>query len=460
MIGVLRSRVLAVAPLAFLTLAAAGPTPAAAHDPPSDLADIVAPLLPSVVRLIVWAPRAAEKPPGSNGEKPARAQFFGTGFVIDPSGVIVTNKHVINNALSIAVHFNDGSVVPGTVLAAAAETDLALVKVNVSRQLPATKFANSDMLRVGDAVLAIGNPLGVGLSVSAGVVSALNRNISDGPYGNFVQTDAAINRGNSGGPLVNLEGRVVGVNTSLYTLPGSGSIGLGFAIPSDDAKFIVDRLLKYGEVRAGWAGARLQDVGPDIAAALSLQQQTGAIAASIEPNGPAAKAGLREGDIVLKFGDTMPTDSQALLRAIGITPVGQTVPITVWRRGQTVVLNLTVAPVPKPDTAPASRSDARPTASPLLFGLHLVRISSDQHGNKALAAEQSSLEVSAVDVDSPAGEAGIKQGDLVLRAMDEAVSTPEQVGQILAAARARLPFVVLLVRSGPNQRWVSLPTRQ
>ena len=448
-----------LAPL-LLALTAAGPVVAAAHDPPPGISAVVAPLLPSVVRIIIWAPSDAGTPLGPDGVKPDRAEFFGSGFVIDPSGIIVTNKHVVNNAFSVTVHFSDGSSVPGTVLATGGIIDLAVVKVKPPHPLPALAFGDSDKLQIGEPVIAIGNPLGIGLSVSVGVVSALNRDITDSPYGNYIQTDAAINHGNSGGPLVDMQGRVVGVDSSLYTLPGSGSIGLGFAIPSNDTKFIVDRLLQYGEVRAGWAGASLQDIGPDIAAALKLQQHDAAIVAAIDPAGPAAKAGLQEGDIVLKLDDLTAPNSQQLLRAIGVTPIGQTVSLTIWRKGESMTLPLVVAAFPKGDAPPVARqAAAKPDAASAEFGLHLQPVTAELQKKYGLAASQQGLVVSGVDADSPAIEAGITTGDVVLRAMDNPVSTPEQFTEDLARARAILPFVALLIRSGTDQRWVPFRTQ-
>ena len=221
--------------------------------------------------------------------------------MIDPSGIIVTNRHVIEGARDIIVGFQDGRRAMGKLLASGGEADIALLKISADKPLPVLKFGDSDSLRVGDPVLVIGNPLGIGISVSSGIVSALNRDIKDGPYDDFIQTDAALNHGNSGGPLVNTAGEVVGVNTALYSdISNGGSIGLGFAITAKDTQFIVDRLLRYGQVRAGWLGAVLQDVTPIIAEAMSLPSSDGAIVDRIDAGTPASKVGLREGDVAVE----------------------------------------------------------------------------------------------------------------------------------------------------------------
>ena len=453
-----------VAGLAASTALALASASALAHDPPQGLAAVAAPVLPSVVNITIWAPSDAATPLGPDGKKPDRTQFFGSGFVIDPSGLIVTNEHVIHNAVSIAIRFRDGRSMPGTLVAANSGIDLAVVRVKTPQPLPALQFGDSNQLQIGDPVLAIGNPLGIGLSVSAGIVSALNRNISDSPYGNSIQTDAAINHGNSGGPLVDMQGRVIGVDSSIFTLQGSGSIGLGFAIPSDDVKFVVDRLLKYGEVRAGWIGVSVQDVGPDIALALHLSTQHGLILADVTAASPAARAKLEEGDIVEKVGDVVPQDAGAVMRAIAETPIDQTIPIVIWRRGNEMTVPVTVSTYPADVRSQvnlaggSSASSAGAAAAPENYGMHLLAITPELSQKYGFSADQQGIAVDAVDRNSTASESGINPGNIVLRAMDMPVSTPEEFSQAMSHAKELgLPFVAMLVRSHTGQRWIAIP---
>ena len=439
-----------------LAWSATAAAPAAAHDVGDRVADVVAPLLPSVVRILIWAPATANTPVGPDGVKPDRTQKFGSGFVIDPSGIIATNQHVIADAFSVMVHFADGTTMPGKVMAENEAVDLALVKVEPPQPLSAMRWGDSDKVRIGEPVIAMGNPLGVGLSVSVGVVSALNRNIDNGPLGNYIQTDASINHGNSGGPLVNMQGEVIGVDTSIVS-NSSGSVGLGYAIPAEDAQFIIERFRKYGEVRGGWMGATLQDVIPNVAAALDLKQSTGALVSAVAPNGPAAKAGLEEGDIVLRVDDLPAEDARWVFRAIGKTPIGDTATLTVWRRGHIATMPVTVAAFPNTGlkTAP---SVAAAATEPEHFGLHVLAATPELEAKYKLAADQPGVVVTDVDRNSAGDEAGIDPGNSIVRVMFDRVSTPEEFAQRIETARSTLPFVALLVRSGSDQRWVGFPT--
>ena len=257
---------------------------------------------PAVVNISTWKLRQPTKP----GETARRVKTYGSGFIIDSSGIIVTNKHVIDGALEIKVLFNDGDRVPARLVAVAAMLDLAVLKVDVDHPLPVLKWGNSEALQVGDAVLAIGNPLGLGISVSAGIVSALNRDIQDTPFDNYIQTDAAINHGNSGGPLVDLNGEVVGVDTALYNPDEAGGfIGIGLAIPAETAQFIVTRLLDPHS-RPGWLGFKLQDLTPELSDALGMRGARGSIIAAIDAGGPAAIGGLRPGDVLSALDGSTP----------------------------------------------------------------------------------------------------------------------------------------------------------
>jgi len=286
------------------------------------------------VNFAIWKMR----PPFKAGDPSRRVKTYGSGFIVDPTGIIVTNKHVIDGALSVTVLLSDGNRAEGKVMAAAAMIDLAVVKVNVDHRLPVLAGGDSDTLRVGEAVLSIGNPLGIGKSVSAGIVSALNRDLQDTPFDNYIQTDAAINHGNSGGPLVNRSGEVIGVDTALYnTDPNGGFIGIGFAIPAASAKFVVKLLLDPSHPKAGWLGVTLQDLTADLAEAMGVRGARGAIIVAIDPNSPADRASLRPGDVLEQVSDEPIGDARAFQRAVVMTGVGKVGPADHLARRQEAI---------------------------------------------------------------------------------------------------------------------------
>jgi len=349
------------AALLGLALVVAAPIPppfsppaAEARGAPDSFADLAARLLPAVVNVSTSqtvqqrqqsGPEMPMFPPGSpfeqffkdffNRQRPPgnrnesqpraperRAQSLGSGFVIDPEGLIVTNNHVIDGADEISITLQDNTTLKASVVGRDESTDLALLRVKPDKPLPYVEFGDSDAARVGDWVLAIGNPFGLGGSVTAGIVSARGRDINSGPYDDFIQTDAAINRGNSGGPLFNMDGKVVGINTAIYS-PSGGSIGIGFSIPSKLAQNVVNQLRNYGQARRGWLGVRIQQVTPEIAESLGLKEPTGAMIAGVNEGGPADKAKIRNGDIVLKFNGQEVKNMSALPR---ISPIPRWVP--------------------------------------------------------------------------------------------------------------------------------------
>src|SRR5579885_1769819 len=274
---------------------------------------------------------------GKNGEAPTprRVNSLGSGFIIDPSGLVVTNNHVIAGADEVNVILNDGSTLKAEVIGRDTKTDLALLRVKPDRPLKAVKFGDSDKLRLGEWVIAIGNPFSLGGTVTAGIVSARNRDIQSGPYDNYIQTDAAINRGNSGGPLFNLNGEVVGVNTAIIS-PSGGSIGIGFAVPSKTVVPVIDQLREFKEVRRGWLGVRIQQVSDEIADSLNIKPPRGALVAGIDDKGPAKPAGIEPGDVIVKFDGKDIKEMRDLPRIVADTPVGKDVAVTVIRKGQEV----------------------------------------------------------------------------------------------------------------------------
>src|SRR6187551_3359426 len=272
--------------------------------------------------------------PGQNNQTPTprRVNSLGSGFIIDPSGLVVTNNHVISEADEVSVILNDGTTLKAEVVGRDQKTDLALLKVTPTKPLKAVKFGDSDKLRLGEWMIAIGNPFSLGGTVTAGIVSARNRDIQSGPYDNYIQTDASINRGNSGGPLFNLEGDVVGVNTLIIS-PTGGSIGLGFAVPSKTVAGVVDQLRQFGELRRGWLGVRIQQVTDEIAESLSIKPARGALVAGIDDKGPAKPAGIEPGDVVVKFDGKDVKDPKDLSRVVADTAVGKEVEVVVIRKG-------------------------------------------------------------------------------------------------------------------------------
>src|SRR5215471_17606474 len=275
------------------------------------------------------------------GNTPRRVNSLGSGFIIDSAGIVVTNNHVIADADEITVILNDGSRIKAELIGKDQKTDLALLRIKTDKQLRSVRFGDSDKLRLGEWVIAIGNPFSLGGTVTAGIVSARNRDINSGPYDNYIQTDAAINRGNSGGPLFNLDGDVVGINTAIIS-PSGGSIGIGFAVPSNSAVAVIEQLRQYGETRRGWLGVRIQQVTDDIAESLNIKPPHGALVAGVDDKGPAKLAGIEAGDVVVKFDGRDIKEMHDLPRVVADTPVGKVVDVVVVRKGKQETHKVTV----------------------------------------------------------------------------------------------------------------------
>ncbi len=328
-------------------------TPAAARGPDS-ISDVAEAVIDAVVNISTKQTvdmgnnAAPQLPPGSpfeeffdeffknrhgQGQSPRRVNSLGSGFIIDPAGFVVTNNHVIADADEVNVILNDGTTLKAEIVGRDTKTDLALLKVRPDRPLKAVKFGDSDKLRLGEWVIAIGNPFSLGGTVTAGIVSARNRDINSGPYDNYIQTDAAINRGNSGGPLFNLNGEVIGVNTAIIS-PSGGSIGIGFAVPSKTVVPVIDQLREFKEVRRGWLGVRIQQVTDEIADSLSIKPPHGALIAGIDDKGPAKPAGIEPGDVIVKFDGHDIKEMRDLPKIVAETPVGKDVEVTIIRKGK------------------------------------------------------------------------------------------------------------------------------
>src|SRR6185437_2794072 len=283
---------------------------------------------------------------------------LGSGFIIDPAGYIVTNNHVVNDADKVSVIFQDGTKHPAKVLGRDPKTDLALLKINVNHPLPYVSWGESNALQVGDWVLAVGNPFGLGGTVSSGIISARGRDIHSGPYDDYLQLDAAINRGNSGGPTFNLQGQVIGINTAIYS-PNGGSVGIGFAIPSSLAKPVIEQLREHGKVERGWLGVQIQNVTPELAKGLSLPKAEGALVAAVEKDSPAAKAGLKQGDVILSFNGNEIKKLRDLSRFVAATAPGSTSNMVVWRNGERMTLPVTVGEAPANPQVASANSEPR-----------------------------------------------------------------------------------------------------
>jgi serine protease Do len=417
-------------------------------------------LLPVVVAISTH--KIVKDKPGPSGEaEPRRIESFGAGFIVDPAGYIATNRHVIEDATDITVTLQDGTAVTATIIGIATHIDLALLKIDVGKPLPIVKWGDSSRVHIGDQVLVIGNPLGIGETVSSGIVSALNRDIMLGPYDDFIQTDAAINHGNSGGPLFDMKGEVIGVNTALYTpTEEGGSVGLGFAIPGNDTQYVLGQLRKFGRVPTGWLGARTQDVTPDIADALGLSPPRGTIISGLDKDGPAEHAKLRAGDVILKFGKDVPHDMRALARLAG-EAVGETVPLLIWRDGKEQTIPITITEwveAPKPANGDTAAPVRLASTQPADLGLHTGPLTDDARAKYKLGAAQSGVLVVEVAPNTTAADRGVAAGDVILRVQEAPVSAPGDVQKAFEDARRQNRHHILILVDGKDgMRWVPLP---
>jgi serine protease Do len=392
------------------------------------------------------------------GPAPRRGQALGSGFVISEDGYIVTNNHVIQGADEIQIEFYSGDELVATVVGTDPNTDLALLKVDTDEPLPFVPWGESDQMRVGDWVMAMGNPLGQGFSVSAGIVSARGRALS-GSFDDYIQTDAAINRGNSGGPLFNLDGEVIGVNTAILS-PNGGSIGIGFAMSSRVAANVIDQLQRFGETRRGWLGVRIQDVSDDVAEAIGLEEARGALVTDV-PEGPSAEAGMRSGDVILSFDGMDVNDTRELVQRVANTEIGKAVRVVVFRDGRTETLSVTLGRREEAEGAtPASAPATEPVEQEVL-GMTVSTMSDELREQLALPSGTEGLVVRDVNEASEAYEKGLRAGDIIAEAGQQAVSTPSDLDARIEAARdAGRRSLLLLVRRAGEPRFVALSLDQ
>lgn len=393
--------------------------------------------------------------PGQGPERgPQRSQALGSGFVISEDGFIVTNDHVITGADEIEIEFFSGERLPAKVIGTDPNTDIAVLKVESDEPLAFVPFGDSDAMRVGDWVMAMGNPLGQGFSVSAGIVSARNRELS-GSYDDYIQTDAAINRGNSGGPLFNMNGEVIGVNTAILS-PTGGSIGIGFAMSASVVTDVVAQLREFGETRRGWLGVRIQNVTEDVADAMGLEDARGALVAEVY-DGPSKDAGIIQGDVILSFDGTEIKDTRQLVRQVATTAVGKEVPVVVLRDGETQSLRITLGRREDAEATIAQSDEPVEGAEAEILGFTVSTITPELREQMNLNDSDEGLLVTKVDETSEAYEKGVRQGDIISEAGQQPVTKPEDLEARISEAReAGRKSLLLLMRRNGNPRFVAL----
>lgn len=379
---------------------------------------------------------------------------LGSGFVVDAEkGYIVTNSHVVQDADEVRVTFHDDSTVPAEVVGKDEKTDLAVLKVETDLPLTAVTFGDSDVLRVGDWVMAIGNPFGLGGTVTAGIISARARDINAGPYDDFLQTDASINRGNSGGPMFDMNGKVIGINTAIFS-PTGGSVGIGFAIPSALAEPVISQIIKYGRTRRGWLGVRIQGVTEEIAESLELKSESGALVASVTPDGPAEKAGLKAGDVILEFNGEKVDAMRSLPRIVAETEIESTATVVYWRDGKERKTKVTIGELEKAEEkgllsseSPVEVTDATKVES---VGLSLQTLNDQNAEEFGIPASTKGVLVVDVEPSSEAAAKGIIPGDVIVEINQKPVRSPEEAKEIIEKAEktSRRSVLLLISREG------------
>ena len=388
-----------------------------------------------------------------------KVSSLGSGFVIDPNGIIITNNHVIEEADKITVNFSDGSKYDAEILGRDPKTDLAVLKIEAPRALPYVRLGDSEKARVGDWVIAIGNPFGLGGSLSAGIISAINRDINAGPYDSFIQTDAAINRGNSGGPLFNMQGEVIGVNSAIIS-PSGGSVGIGFSIPSNLTKTVVSQLRQYGETRRGWLGVRIQSVTDELAESLGLDDAGGALVSEVSPGGPAERGGILRGDVITRFDGKPVPNMRDLPRIVAETDIDKPVLVEVLRRGSRKTLKIVTGRLDEPQLASSKPAESKPVIQgdeTEIMGLVLSNLTPDNRAEFGILKDAQGALVMSVDGDAPAVDSGIRRGDLISEIDQQQVTNVAEAVAALKKAKAEgRKSSLILLTSRDTIRFVAL----
>ncbi len=464
--------------IAMLALSVPLSPPAIARAAPESFADLADKLLPAVVNISTTqiskksdrGPEIPQFPPGSPFEEffkdffdrnrpdsaPRKVTSLGSGFIIDPSGYIVTNHHVIEDAEEVTVILHDDTNLKAKIIGRDTKTDLALLKVEAKKPLPYVKWGDSEKARVGDWVLAIGNPFGLGGTVTAGIISARKRDINSGPYDSYLQTDASINRGNSGGPMFNLDGEVIGINTAIFS-PSGGSIGIGFAIPSAQARTVIDQLRKYGRTRRGWLGVRIQTVTDQIAESLAMGRARGALVAGVTDNGPADKAGIKSGDVIVAFDGQDIDEMRDLPRLVAETAIDKDVKVRVIRGGKPVELSVQVGELPD-EIKERKASGVEDEFALQMLGLTLNELKDSLRQTYKLDSRAKGVLITDVKEGSAGRKAGLQAGDLILEVAPDPVTSPEDFkAKIEKAREAKRKTVLLLTERKKIRQFIVLP---
>jgi len=469
--------------VAVVLIAGALPATALAQGRPDSFADLADRLLPSVVNVSTTQtvqredfpeiPNFPEGSPfedffrdfferrGQQPDRPRRATSLGSGFIIDNEGHIVTNNHVIDGADEITVILHDDTNLAAEVVGRDERTDLAVLKVASDVPLQPVTWGDSGAMRVGDWVIAIGNPFGLGGTVTAGIISARSRNINAGPYDDFIQTDASINRGNSGGPMFNLDGQVIGINTAIFS-PSGGSVGIGFAIPSALARNVIDQIIEFGRTRRGWLGVRIQTVTDEIAEGLGLDGARGALVAGVTPDGPAEAAGIEPGDVIVGFDGEPIDEMRELPRIVAETSVGATVPVEVWRQGEITTLQVDLGELERAEAegllaGETGGGESGDTATFADLGLTLGSLTDERRAEFGIADDIEGVVILEVGPGTAADEKGLVAGEVILEVGQEAVTSPSEIGERIEQAReAGRRSILLLVEREGDLRFVAL----
>lgn len=466
----------------LILVSASSPAHAREQLIPYSFADLAEKLSPSVVNISTTQkitmpedfPEIPQFPEGSpyqdffqefldrrgNGFPAVPATSLGSGFIIDADeGYIITNSHVVKDAEEVRVTLYNDDTIPAEIIGRDEKTDIAVLKIETDTKLTAASFGDSNNMRVGDWIVAIGNPFGLGGTVTAGIISARKRDINSGPYDDYLQTDASINRGNSGGPMFDLQGDVIGINTAIFS-PSGGSVGIGFAIPSALAQPVINQIIKYGRTRRGWLGVRIQSVSEEIAETLELPKTEGALVASVTKDGPAEKAGIEAGDIILKINGQDVKEMRLLPRLVAETDIGADAQVTYWRDGKEYTTAVTVGELEKAEedglvaTGPKSSDDGFEIDS---VGLIVKKMSPVLRDEFTIANTIDGIVITEIINLSEAAKKGLSEGDVIVEINQQPVLEPEKLKEIIDKARKnKRRSVLLLINSGGEVRFVAL----